>query len=50
MDKKEIEMLRETFKTNYAKLKGWDPNNLTTEQFMEITKQKEWKSPGLILS
>lgn len=47
---KEIQMLREQFKVKYAKSKGWDPNNLSTEQLLEITQQNGWRTPGLILS
>lgn len=46
----EINMLREQFKVKYSKMKGWDPNNLTTEQLIELTSHKDWKSPGLLLS
>lgn len=50
ISEKEIELLREKFKVKYAKNKGWDPNNLNTEQIIEITQQKGWKTPGLLLS
>lgn len=50
MTEKEIDVLREQFKNNYAKKKGWDPEKLTNEQLLEITQQKNWKSPGLLLS
>jgi len=50
ISEKDIKMLREHFKINYSLTKGWDPLNLTTEQMIEITQQKDWKSPGLILS
>lgn len=46
----EIKMLREKFKVKYAISKGWDPLNLTTEQMIEITQQKGWRTPGLLLS
>ena len=47
---KDVEMLREKFKNKYAISKGWDPLNLTTQQLIEITQQKNWKTPGLLLS
>jgi len=47
---KDIKMLREKFKIKYALSKGWDPLNLTSEQMIEITQQKDWKTPGLLLS
>lgn len=50
ISEKDVKMLREKFKTQYAVSKGWDPANLTSEQMIEITTQKGWKSPGLILS
>jgi len=46
----DVNMLRERFKVKYAKTKGWDPYNLTSEQLIEITQQKDWKSPGLLFS
>jgi len=50
LNENEVNLLREQFKSNYAKIKGWDPSNLTTEQMIEITQQKDWKSPGLLFS
>lgn len=50
ISEKEIELLREQFKKDYATKKGWNYNKLTTEQMIEITQQKGWKSPGLIFS
>ena len=47
---KDVKMLREKFKNDYAMSNGWDPLNLTSEQMIEITTQKGWRSPGLILS
>ena len=45
----EISMLREKFITEYAKSKGWNPKDLTTQQLLEITTTKQYQSPGLIL-
>ena len=50
ISEKDVKMLREQFKVNYAMTKGWDPLNLTTEQLIEITQQKDWTTPGLLLS
>jgi hypothetical protein len=50
MTEKEIGLLREQFKVRYCESKGWDPENLTTEQLLEITSHKNWKTPGLLLS
>lgn len=46
----EINSLRENFKIQYARNKGWDPNKLTDEQLKEILSDKRWQSPGLLLS
>jgi hypothetical protein len=46
----ELNDLREKFKIQYAKSKGWDPNNLNSEQLNEIFSDKRWKNPGLLLS
>lgn len=45
----EIVMLREKFIVEYAKSKGWNPKQLSTQQLLEITTSKQYKSPGLIL-
>lgn len=50
ISEKELELLRENYKVKYAKSKGWDPDNLKPEQIIEITQQKNWKTPGLLLS
>jgi hypothetical protein len=44
----EINALRESFKIQYARSKGWDPNNLTEEQLKEILSDKRWQSPLLL--
>jgi hypothetical protein len=46
----ELNDLREKFKIQYARTKGWDPNNLTPEQLNEIFSDKRWQAPGLLLS
>ena len=50
LSENELHDLREKFKIQYAKMKGWDPNNLNTEQLNEIYSDKRWQSPGLLLS
>lgn len=47
--KSELDFLREKFVNEYSKKKGWNPNELTTSQLLEITKQKGYKNPGIIL-
>lgn len=50
ISKEELNLLREKFVVEYAKKKGWDKNNLSTTQMMEIVEQKQYKNPGIILS
>jgi len=50
ISEKDVKMLREQFKVNYSLSKGWDPLNLTSGQLIEITQQRDWKTPGLLLS
>lgn len=45
----EIILLRERFINEYSKKKGWNPNELTTNQMLEITNQRGFKTPGIIL-
>ena len=49
MSKEEINLLREKFVIEYSKKKGWNSNELSTQQMMEIVSHKQYKSPGLIL-
>jgi hypothetical protein len=46
----EISILREKFLNKYSKEKGWNPDNLTANQMLEIVSQKEYKTPNLLLS
>lgn len=46
--KEELNSLRELFIQDYSKKKGWNSNNLTTEQLLEIVSDKNYKNPGLI--
>jgi len=50
LSEKELMDLRESFKVQYALLKGWDPKKLTPEQLNEIHSDKRWSTPGLLLS
>lgn len=50
LSQEELNLLREKYVIEYAKQKGWNPNELTTNQMLEIVNTKEYKSPGLILS
>ena len=37
---------RSDFVTAYCKTRGWDPQNLSYEQIMEIRSQPSWQSPA----
>jgi hypothetical protein len=50
MTKEEMILLREQFITDYSKKRGWDKNNLSPDQLIEIVEQREYKSPGLLKS
>lgn len=50
LSEKDVQDLREAFVEKYAKLKGWDSNNLTQEQLSEIYQQEEYKKAGLLFS
>jgi hypothetical protein len=45
----DISLLREKFINDYSRKKGWNPKELSTTQMLEITTQREFKSPGIIL-
>jgi len=42
-------LLREKFINEYSRKKGWNPKELSTNQMLEITTQREFKTPGIIL-
>jgi len=44
----DLQALRETFVSQYARKKGWNVDNLTTEQLNEIRNQKGYKMPLLL--
>jgi hypothetical protein len=45
----EVILLREKFINEYAKKRGWNAKELTTNQMLEITTQTGYKTPGMIL-
>ena len=45
----DIFLLREKFINEYSKKKGWNPKELSTSQMLEITTQRAYKTPGMIL-
>jgi hypothetical protein len=50
ISKDDLNILREKFINEYSRKKGWDKNNLTPNQLLEIVEQKGYKNPGLIKS
>ena len=50
ISKDDLTMLRERFINDYVRKKGWDKNNLTPNQLLEIVEQNGYKSPGIIKS
>lgn len=43
-----VTKLREEFKSKYVMDKGWDLNDLSDEQILEIKSQKGYQCPGMI--
>ena len=50
LSKSDENFLREKFISEYSKRKGWDKENLSPTQMLEIVQQSGYKNPGLILS
>ena len=50
LSQEDTNMLRERFISDYARKKGWDTQNLSPTQMLEIAQQGGYKNPGLILS
>lgn len=46
----DINLLREKFISEYSRQKGWNKQNLTPTQMLEIVEQKAYKSPGMLFS
>lgn len=46
----QIIQMREEFANTYSNEKGWDKNNLSFEQIMEIRSNPQWKNPHMMLS
>lgn len=47
---KDLQELKEAFVEKYVNEKGWDKNNLTSDQLNEIYSQDGYKKPGMLLS
>ena len=50
LSQEETTLLREKFIVEYSKEKGWNHKELTTQQMLEIANQKQYKTPGMLLS
>lgn len=50
LTKKEVNFLREKFVIKYAKNKGWNLENLSTSQMMEIISKDDYKFPKISIS
>ena len=61
MDKKELiketgltdsdlQELRESFVEKYTMKMGWDKNDLSKDQLLEIQQQDGYRKPGMLLS
>jgi len=50
LSKQDETFLREKFIIDYSRSKGWDKDNLSPTQMLEIVQQNGYKNPGLILS
>jgi len=50
LNETEIQMLKETFISQYCAEKGWNKTKLNTEQLLEIMSKTEYKNPGLLKS
>lgn len=50
LSEKDVQDLKETFKLNYADKMGWDVEELSTEQIMEIQNQDGYKKAGQLFS
>jgi hypothetical protein len=47
MNKEELTILREKFIVEFSKSRGWNPQELTSTQMIEIVTQQEYKTPRL---
>ena len=46
----DVQELKETFKVKYADKMGWDVEDLTSEQIIEIQNQDGYKKAGQLFS
>lgn len=50
LSQQDIQELKEAFVMTYASQKGWDSDNLTQEQLLEIHQQDGYQKAGMLLS
>lgn len=50
LTKEELISLREKYIHEYSKKKGWNSNNLSPDQLLEIVESNGYKNPGMLLS
>lgn len=48
LTKEEVSLLREKFIHQYSRKKGWNPNELSSKQMLEIISQDMYKKPRLL--
>lgn len=50
LSKEDESILREKFIQDFCRKKGWDKDNLTPTQMLEMVQNSGYKNPGMILS
>jgi hypothetical protein len=50
LSKEDENVLREKFVLDYCRKKGWDKENLSPTQMLEMVQESGYKNPGMILS
>lgn len=50
LSKEDMNLMREKFISEYARKKGWNKENLSPSQMLEIVEQQQYKNPGLLFS
>jgi len=45
--KSEIDFFKEKFLIEYSKKKGWNPNELTISQMLEIASKEDYRNPKI---
>lgn len=50
LSQEDVNHLREKFVVEYSRKKGWNSEQLSPTQMLEIVQQNGYKNPGMILS